>query len=311
MAREHANIRIDMWGDADWRSLSREAQWLYMLLLTHPDTNRAGVCDWRPGRLSQMSAGTTPADIKRAARELEAKHFVVTDDVSEEILIRSYVKYDGVLKQPNLAVTMAKDWAGVGSMRLRAVVAFEVQKTRVHRPDLPIWGIEKLRTLLESPGLDIKSDPSVDPRVDPTDDPSGDPKPYPSVEGPSTSTSTSTATNASHSREARRKETPLPKSWAPTVEHMQRAKELGVDVADQAENFRLHAETHDRRAANWNGAFTMWLKKATPAPKQGGQDIRDGFLFVNGKPVIGGPNGMNRDQYDAWVEEQRATVKRG
>lgn len=62
-----------------------------------------------------------------------------------------------------------------------------------------------------------------------------------------------------------RRETALPKSWAPTAEHIKRAKELGVDVVNEAENFRLHAETHDRRAANWNGAFTMWLKKSKPS----------------------------------------------
>lgn len=261
MAREHANIRVDMWGDADWRSLSRDAQWLYMLMLSHPDTNRAGVSDWRPGRLAAMATGATAKDVRVIAAELERKHFIVTDDETEEILIRSFVKYDGVLKQPNMSVTMAKDWAGVASARLRAVVAFEVQRMRANRPDLPVWENEKLRTLLSSPIVNVKDDPSVDP----SSDPSVDPKPMPSGRGHATSTTTSTATNASHSTDARRKETALPKSWAPNAEHIKRAKDLGIDVMDAAENFRLHAETHDRRAANWNGAFTTWLKKTDPS----------------------------------------------
>lgn len=268
MAREHANIRVDMWGDADWRSLSRDAQWLYKLLLTHPDTNRAGVCDWRPGRLAQMAAGTTAKDVRQAGKELESRLFVVIDEETEEVLVRSYVKYDGVLKQPNLTVTMAKDWAGVASARLRAVVAFEVQRLRATRPDLPGWKSEpKLETLLKAPALNVRADPSVDPSGDPSPDPQTMGASDPTGEGASTSTSTYTATNASHSGETRRRETALPKTWAPTADHIKRAKELGVDVMDEAENFRLHAETHDRRAANWNGAFTTWLKKSKPKAK--------------------------------------------
>lgn len=303
-----------MWGDADWRSLSRDAQWLYELLLTHPDTNRAGVCDWRPGRLAVMAAHTTAAQIRKFAAELEERFFVVTDDTTEEILIRSFVKYDGVLKQPNMSVTMANDWAGVASARLRAVVAFEVQGMRLRRPEWPAWSNEKLRTLLESPGLNIKRDPSGDPSVDP----SPDPKPMASVKGPSTSTTTSTTTNASHSG-ARKPETSkakrLPSDWSPTAEHVSRARDLGVDLAREAENFRLHAEANDRRAVKWNAAFTMWLNKAKPATVVPGtvgrrEEIVDGFKFVNGKPVMGGPNGMTREQYERWMDE-RAQQARG
>ena len=268
MAREHANIRLDMWGDADWRALSRDAQWLYELLLTHPDTNRAGVSDWRPGRLAKMAASTATDDVRKAGAELEQRFFLVIDEDTEEVLVRSYVKYDGVLKQPNLTVTMAKDWAGVASARLRAVIAFEVQRLREARPSLPGWKSEAhLETLLSSPGLNVKADPSVDPSGDPSVDPSPMGEADPSVEGHATSTSTSTSTNASHSNaraKSKTRETQIPEEWKPTADHVARAKDLGVDVASEAENFRLHAEAHDRRVVNWNAAFTMWLKKSKP-----------------------------------------------
>src|SRR5699024_6651103 len=56
--------------------------------------------------------------------------------------------------------------------------------------------------------------------------------------------------------------TKLSKNWVPTKSHYDRAAELNLDITEQAERFRLHAETHDRRAANWNAAFTTWLKKS-------------------------------------------------
>jgi hypothetical protein len=260
MAREHANVRLDMWGDRDWRALTSDAQRLYLLLLTHPETNRAGVSDWRPGRLSQMCSDKSADDVRVIARELIANYFIAVDEVTEEVLIRSFVKYDGVLKQPNMTVTMVNDWTGVASERLRGIVAFEVKKIRGRFPDWTIWSNPKLETLFEHPGVDIRIDPSVDPRADP----SVDPKAKASVRGASTTTSTSTTTNASHSA-AKKPELRIPKDWAPTAEHMKRAKELKVDVVSEADNFRLHAETHDRHAANWNAAFTTWLKKARPS----------------------------------------------
>lgn len=102
---------------------------------------------------------------------------------------------------------------------------------------------------------------------------------------------------------------PLPQTWKPTAEHETRAREGQLDLKSEAENFRLHAEAHDRRAANWNAAFTMWLKKARPAniaqmPSGRREEIRDGIRFVNGKPVVGGPDGMTPEQFHAWQDAQ-------
>lgn len=64
--------------------------------------------------------------------------------------------------------------------------------------------------------------------------------------------------------EAKLKETRLPKDWTPTTTHFELAKGMRVDLQQQVEAFRLHAETHDRHAARWNAAFTTWLKKSKP-----------------------------------------------
>lgn len=56
----------------------------------------------------------------------------------------------------------------------------------------------------------------------------------------------------------------LPTDWAPTSTHFERAKAASIDIAREVEAFKLHAETHDRHAVNWNSAFTTWLTKAKP-----------------------------------------------
>lgn len=54
----------------------------------------------------------------------------------------------------------------------------------------------------------------------------------------------------------------MPAGWRPNDRHVEKAQELGVDLREQVELFKLHAETHDRRVRNWNAAFTQWLIKS-------------------------------------------------
>lgn len=260
MARTHANLRIDIWGDQDWRDLSPLAQWLYELLLTHPKTNRAGVSEWKPGRLAKMANGLSAADIRSIADELVSRFFIVVDEETEEVVIRSYIKHDGLLKQPNTTTAMANDWAGLASPTIRAVIAFELQKLAQQEPNLGAWTNSRVRTILAADSLDAKTQPPAEPIGLPITEPIG--------LGSHTFTSTSTATEASlPAGDERIKETRLPKDWAPTASHMEIAKSRGVDIIAEADNFRLHAETHDRHAARWNAAFTTWLKKAKPAQR--------------------------------------------
>lgn len=57
----------------------------------------------------------------------------------------------------------------------------------------------------------------------------------------------------------------LPEEWSPTPEHRAKAAERGVDVAVEAEAFRLHAEANGRLAVKWNAAFSQWLLRARPS----------------------------------------------
>lgn len=57
---------------------------------------------------------------------------------------------------------------------------------------------------------------------------------------------------------------PLPSTWVPTAAHIAKAKERGLNLTEEAEVFRFHADATDRRMANWNSAFSMWLTKARP-----------------------------------------------
>jgi hypothetical protein len=128
-------IRHDMWSDDDWRSLTREAQHLYMMLLSDPKLDYCGVTTWHPGKLAQRSGETTGADILIAGAELANRYFIVIDEETEEVLVRSYLRHDPIMKHPKLSVTVTKDFAVVGSKKIRAVIVHELQRLKRENPD--------------------------------------------------------------------------------------------------------------------------------------------------------------------------------
>ncbi|QIK82644.1 hypothetical protein [Sanguibacter sp. HDW7] len=55
---------------------------------------------------------------------------------------------------------------------------------------------------------------------------------------------------------------PLPDDWRPNDNHTRRAQEAGLNLDDLEAAFRDHAREQNRRAKNWNSAFTAWITKA-------------------------------------------------
>ena len=148
MARDYAQIRQDMWLDDNWRGLTPGGQWLYMLLLSDPRLTYAGVTEWHPGRIAQRSRECAGMDVVIAASELSEGHFIVVDEETEEVMIRSFLRHDPLLKNPRLAVTMAKDFGVVASNKIRAAIVWELKRIQKADPDLPAWEKPQVKTVL-------------------------------------------------------------------------------------------------------------------------------------------------------------------
>lgn len=269
MAREYARIRTDLWADDHWRQLSPGAQWLYEYLLACPSLSGAGVADWRPARIAKLARGLTREQISMYAAELVKERFILVDDATEEVLVRTFLRHDGVMLNPNMWKGVGIAYADIYSPALKSAVSHEARRLRNENPDgftsehgrqiLP-WASKYLQTMLNS-GSNTPSDtPSDTPSKTPSDTGSG----VGSDRGPSPTPTPTPKPEASLPAKKKR-ELRLPKDWAPNAEHVKRAADGHLDLAAEAESFRLHAETHDRHAANWNAAFTTWLKKARPA----------------------------------------------
>ena len=154
MAEPHVRVLRSIWTNEDWLDLSVTGQWLYQRLLSHDKFNYAGVIEWKPRKLTQSAVGASLSLIQSAADELAEGLFVVFDDDTEECLIRSFVRNDELLKQPNMAVAVAKGYANTGSRKIRGVIVHELLRLQKDQPGLR-W--ENLSAVLEKPSIDPRT----------------------------------------------------------------------------------------------------------------------------------------------------------
>lgn len=156
MARKHAQIRVDIWGIGEFRGLGVDAQLLYIRILTDPKLSFVGKLDWRPGKIQQSASDWDAERFWGAAEELAQKHYVVVDAESEEVIIRSFVRNDHVLKQPKVAIAATNDYLDIGSDTLRSALVWELRRMQLDFPELACWGDERMQRILAQPAVDIR-----------------------------------------------------------------------------------------------------------------------------------------------------------
>lgn len=163
MAREHARIWLDINSDDEFESLPFDAQGFYTrVILTLDDLSYAGVADWRPRKLTTKAPDLTYPRILAAAAELEVGRYCLFDLDTEEVLARSFIRRDELLRNPTMAAAVVKAYGGIASKVLRAAVVTEVRRVRDEHPEYSSWSAsikgydvgEALSKLLAKPGLD-------------------------------------------------------------------------------------------------------------------------------------------------------------
>lgn len=284
MARDRANINTNIWTDTHWRQLTRDQQWLYKLILTHPELSYAGVSDWRPGRLMQFSAGTSRQEIERIGAELQAERFILIDDDTEEVLIRSFLRHDGLLKNPKITISMVNAYGAIASNNIREAFIFELKRLHDEQPELKAFESEKVLALLKNPSRSIQEfiqgfTPSI------LDDlpqglgeglPQGLPQSLPQSLGSGyplpTTTATTTATYpltgvsapATVEHETGRTGTRIPKGFTATPEMIAWALDNcpNINWQSSTQKFKSHHASVAGRAqfkTDWHEAWKSWL----------------------------------------------------
>lgn len=139
MARDHARIKTRIWEDPDFLALKVAEQHAYFMLGSNLGLSRCGVITYIPARFDHLASDLTEAKIRRAVDGLRASRFVVVDDRTQEILVRSYVRHDGVLDRLNMGKATGTAFEAVVSAKLRRAIGDELARLMRERPDLPGW----------------------------------------------------------------------------------------------------------------------------------------------------------------------------
>lgn len=327
MARDYAKTNLTIWQDPEWRALPWPAQHVYKMFWEHPGLSYCGVVDWRPTKMLGWGDGWARGDLMALVDCLRARHFLVVDEDTEECLVRSWIRFDGVIKQPRLTVSMCNAFGEVGSNALRGVIVDELRKLKERDPEAAGWAKPQTTDILGFPAtnakeLPVPEDPfgsgfaialgSVSVPVSEAFGPNPTSGFGTGLGTPYNSNSTITTTplhpavqnevideDAATPPKVRKKPSKkLPADWEPTEEHKSRAIQDGIDLATQVDRFKAHAEANDRRQANWNAAFTQWLLNV-PEWQRSVSTGRKGPAF----PV----NGTEAEK-DAWVKAQPLPV---
>ena len=132
--REYAQLKLSIWNDRDFTALSTDAQLVYIMAMSHPTTNLAGVLDYAPQKFARLAGGLTVKRVVAAVDELSAARFVVTDDETGEMLVRSAVRASGAWKKPTTAASIANSVENTFSDKLRDVLADELRRAVVEDP---------------------------------------------------------------------------------------------------------------------------------------------------------------------------------
>lgn len=139
MARDHARVQVGIWNDDDFRTLDAAAQHAYLMLASQSRLSYCGVMDYLPSRFSVLTKGSTEAKVEQAVKALERARFVVVDRKSQELLVRSYVRHDGVLDRVNMGKAVARALEHVVSKSIRSAILAELARLYGEKPTLPGW----------------------------------------------------------------------------------------------------------------------------------------------------------------------------
>lgn len=139
MARTHGRVYVSIWDDPDFLALKSAEQHVYFVLMTNSGLSRCGVVDFIPSRFEHLAADLTEAKFRAAIKGLRKARFVVIDDRTQELLVRSHVRHDGVFDRTNMGKAVGTAFNAVVSRPIRNAIGDEMARHMKDEPDLPGW----------------------------------------------------------------------------------------------------------------------------------------------------------------------------
>lgn len=162
MARTHGRIMAAIWNDGDFIAMRGSAQRMFMFLLSQPDLSHAGLLPMRVNRWAKKAEDLTSGLVRAELEYLAERRYVVVDEDTEEVLIRTMVRNDGVYKQPKVMIRLREDARQIESPLLRAAFRAELDRLPLDelsdKPGGPNSDLPSTREQVERVVSDLRDD---------------------------------------------------------------------------------------------------------------------------------------------------------
>lgn len=126
MPRSFGLLPTSIWDDETFMSLTPDAQWLYMVLLSQPELNPGGILMARPMRWSGLARAASPERVRRSLAELEVAGWAYTDDVAQDTFVSGFFEAEHIARQPRRLIGAMTAIEAVHSDKLRAIASAEL-----------------------------------------------------------------------------------------------------------------------------------------------------------------------------------------
>jgi hypothetical protein len=125
VARSHALVHCSIL-DSSLSHRSIPAQLLYRQLLERRERSTLGVIVYRPGSWAKTLPGLTAVDVEHLVDELEEHGHLIVDRDTLEVVHRTHMHHDGVLKQAQVIMAAAKARPTVESPKIGAAIDAQI-----------------------------------------------------------------------------------------------------------------------------------------------------------------------------------------
>jgi hypothetical protein len=125
-----AYVRVvrSIWTDPEWLDLTSIEKLVYLQLISQPNISKCGVLPFVPRRWAHMHPDLSAEDLVATLSALEVKRYIVVDRDTEELLVRTYLRYDEAWKQTNGTRGIQIEAQEIMSKRLLGVVIQEYEQ---------------------------------------------------------------------------------------------------------------------------------------------------------------------------------------
>lgn len=135
-------LQATIWDDPEWCQLTREQQHTYLMISSHPKINSCGVLDLPVPRLTKKARNLNAMDLRAQIHELVEHRYLVTDpEETDEILVRSYLRHDGMFRLGRPARRIALEWRQIESPAIKDAVKTELKRLHQEEPNAIGWPI--------------------------------------------------------------------------------------------------------------------------------------------------------------------------